>query len=746
MAVKLPEEEKFKFLACSDFTAGLNTLDDPCDIHNGASPYIENMDINKKGKLLSRYGYELVATIPGTTQPMRGSQAYYRTYDDNSAIDNESDINGINTLLYAIPGSISETATNKITFTPSSASKNRIFQIGVWIKGVGDATFGNIWVTLHDASNNLLGQKSILTSGITLNTMNYFQIEYTWTSGPLHFHVWANNFFSECVYGATITDAGSSYTSPPGITITGGAGSGAAAQCTISGGSVNSITITNPGTGYTSPPNMNFSGGGGVNAASTALLGLGATLTATFNDFSAGTYAEVYRTSGDYLVLHCGNGNAYYITATDPTPVLIGSWGDDIGKPMRGTTYLNYAIFGNGDSRQTVHKWDATTLSQLSSDPASIFGVFQKCLFTAGNPDAPSVVNYTDADTLNGLVTNTITFTVGDGWDVSALVPNADALQVFKTDTINAVNFSFDSNYNLTVPQQQPIINTFGGVWATGSAQAIYGYTFYMSKKGFEQYGPNPERVIANRPLPISIEIEPTWKLTNMAYDDAITAAFFDSKYMCAAPLNGAKTATDVFVYSDAIRRRFSKDNWTMYNDIPAAQFCLFRNSSKVDELYFVSSLEPKVFKFNKTFSDNGNGYMKLWTSKIFKFGERTNFYYIDVEGVMTLGATINIVVSTDGLQASDVITKANLITPAVGGAYVGDSYVGGAYPGGGFTGAGVPLYKFKKRFYLPQNINWGYNMFFQIYNSEDAQGWGMNRYVLAYKQDPDDPSYGRTV
>ena len=55
-----PQEAKTEYVECMDFTPGLNTLDDPIDLDKGASPYILNMDIAKKGKLISRFGYEKV--------------------------------------------------------------------------------------------------------------------------------------------------------------------------------------------------------------------------------------------------------------------------------------------------------------------------------------------------------------------------------------------------------------------------------------------------------------------------------------------------------------------------------------------------------------------------------------------------------------------------------------------------------------------------------------------------------------
>lgn len=53
-----------------------------------------------------------------------------------------------------------------------------------------------------------------------------------------------------------VTYGGNGYSTPPGVTISGGGGFGAAATANITGGSVTSITVNNPGSGYTSTPTV----------------------------------------------------------------------------------------------------------------------------------------------------------------------------------------------------------------------------------------------------------------------------------------------------------------------------------------------------------------------------------------------------------------------------------------------------------------------------------------------------------
>lgn len=91
---------------------------------------------------------------------------------------------------------------------------------------------------------------------------NYVKIQDTsitaWIGGP--------------VGGLRLTSGGAGYTSAPGVSITGGGGTGATAIAALAPTSVGTLALTNGGSGYTSAPAVAFSGGGGTGAAATATL------------------------------------------------------------------------------------------------------------------------------------------------------------------------------------------------------------------------------------------------------------------------------------------------------------------------------------------------------------------------------------------------------------------------------------------------------------------------------------------
>lgn len=78
------------------------------------------------------------------------------------------------------------------------------------------------------------------------------------------------------VHQVALGSGGTGYGIAPGISFSGGGGTGAAAIATVSGGVITAITVTNPGSGYTSVPTVIITpNGSGSGAVAEAVLGTG---------------------------------------------------------------------------------------------------------------------------------------------------------------------------------------------------------------------------------------------------------------------------------------------------------------------------------------------------------------------------------------------------------------------------------------------------------------------------------------
>lgn len=82
----------------------------------------------------------------------------------------------------------------------------------------------------------------------------------------------ADSVLANIVSSIDVTNEGNDdYTSQPSVTVIGGGGTGATASAVLSG-SVSNIEVTNGGTGYTSQPDVELVGGGGVAATASAVI------------------------------------------------------------------------------------------------------------------------------------------------------------------------------------------------------------------------------------------------------------------------------------------------------------------------------------------------------------------------------------------------------------------------------------------------------------------------------------------
>ena len=461
-------------------------------------------------------------------------------------------------------------------------------------------------------------------------------------------------------------------------------------------------------------------------------------------------YYRTYGTnSGDYLMLFHNTGVAWYVTNSSFTAVSIASFGTDNGI-VRGTVFNNLAIFGNGLAANTIKKWDGTasTLADLGGTPpdGDIFGTFGKRLFIAGVDTAPSTLYYSDLDDPEaGTSTNFQLVNVGDGQVITMLFDNNDALQIFKEDSMYAMNYTYDATFNISTPILLNTINNLGGSMATNSASSVYKYTYFLSNRGFESYGSSEGKISANTSLPLSLKISPIIDRINFNARDYISGVFFGNQYVCIAPLGTATVGSHVFVYDENIKRRYGIDNWVVWDHIPATQFVRFRDANKRDQLYFISHTDPKLYKFNETFSDAGVGYTRSWTSKTWSIGENTSWLYIDIEGAMTNPCTIYVDIEIDGssIVGDDSnglsITTTNFMLDS-SGVKIEDYYINKLYTAETIT---TPMYRFRKRVPFPLGVNVGSSMNFTIHNSADAQGWLVNNLEIVFEprnQSPVDP------
>lgn len=137
------------------------------------------------------------------------------------------------------------------------------------------------------------------------------------------------------VTAITIGAGGTGYTSAPTVTLSGGGGTGAKAEATVSGGVVTKITVTNPGSGYTTAPTVALAGGGGTGATATASVGVAANavvseLLGIANRLRAVIIADGPNTNDADAIAYRGDFGSKRVYVVDPKVLVLDEDGTTI--------------------------------------------------------------------------------------------------------------------------------------------------------------------------------------------------------------------------------------------------------------------------------------------------------------------------------------------------------------------------------------------------------------------------------
>lgn len=195
---------------------------------------------------------------------------------------------------------------------------------GVYNFQFGSAGTSNSQVTETIATTDgstLVYSKALSNTQIVPNSITVTDGTNSWsqvTGNPGATATATANTIAGFVIGATITEAGSGYTSAPTVTIS-GSGSGATATASISNGTVTGITITNAGTGYTSgatitiaPPVIPFRvdySNGTITATYSSAPQAGAAIVATYRHGTSGITGALSNNTEQWMEINVDGFN-----------------------------------------------------------------------------------------------------------------------------------------------------------------------------------------------------------------------------------------------------------------------------------------------------------------------------------------------------------------------------------------------------------------------------------------------------
>ena len=434
-----------------------------------------------------------------------------------------------------------------------------------------------------------------------------------------------------------------------------------------------------------------------------------------------------------HLLIITHGDKHYYITPDDSTWVEVGDYGTEANY-VGGTVYKcsdgsRYSILGNDIAANTMQKYDYDhAMQNVGGTPPDsyIMETFMGRLWAASG----STLYYTNVDDEDDWAGGG---TIGFNDIITGLKKDGSRLTVFTKSYHQGVTFTFDSDYNISVPGKE-INEREPGCLAHKSVRAVYSDIYYWSDIGVMSLGSERNYVDQALPRPQSLStlIDPSLEYTNKAYRKDACSLFYQQQYYLSVPYGTDNFNSRTFVYNR------NRKAWTLRTGIYPTDWSLFRDSNYKNEVYFTDYFASRLLKFNDSYSYAGSGYTRKWTSKKFVMGDANRmkkWKWIDITGSIDEATEIRVRIQVDNNYKEYKIDRTELEVDAFG-EYIGDNFLGDAYLGGA-EAEDSRFKRFRSRLQFPKDLTEGFDMQITIYNSAEEQPWKIDYIGIEYDMLP---------
>ena len=317
----------------------------------------------------------------------------------------------------------------------------------------------------------------------------------------------------------TLGVGGAGYATAPGVSFSGGGGTGATATATISGGKVTGFTMVLNGTGYTSPPTVTVvaPAGSGVTALTIVNQGAGYVTAPTLVISGTITGATATATITD--------GKVTAVTITNPghtaTSAVVTA-----SKPSTLTEITSNSIVGS------IKKSSASG----ANVPAGREGLyFQNRLLLLYGPDYLAVSDVLDPLHYSPIL-NEFKLNTGANDAVVALYPfNATTLIIFKERSILAVENLYG---DLSTTRLTEVTREFGCV-SQASIASTGSDIVFLSQRGVISLKQTEFGISQSVVLPLSDPIQDVIEEIDQAYWEKSCGAYYNNRYILSVPVEG---------------------------------------------------------------------------------------------------------------------------------------------------------------------------------------------------------------
>ncbi len=317
-----------------------------------------------------------------------------------------------------------------------------------------------------------------------------------------------------------------------------------------------------------------------------------------------------------------------------------------------------------------------------------------------------------------------------DGQDVTGFVQNNE-LVIQKEKARHRWDSFYEENSGNFALRELGVDRSSGGV-NHETILSIDGDVVSLVGKGksIEGFGLDGTSQGNARPKQYATNINPI--LDNLNWQKSIIAKsrgiFHNRKAFFSAPYQSSQFNNILLVGDWDTPTKNYQPSWTTWGK-GIGSMAVFRDSNGEDQLYLGDATEPKIYRYNpNVYSDNGNGYRRVWKSKKFSLNRQSDYdngQHVLIEGYIRLNTEFTLTVITDGTSQSWKIDKNQLINGDGGGGLIGDNHIGDEFIGG--NGVASDKFRYQAIAFLPNSQRYIKNIEIQIENNGAGQFWSLD-------------------
>ncbi len=380
-------------------------------------------------------------------------------------------------------------------------------------------------------------------------------------------------------------------------------------------------------------------------------------------------------------------------------------------KTETGGEYKNGTAFTSNDSGATWSAYGDSIYFLLYRDTSAQVGSIKEEVLKGGTictpflghlfvaKDATWYYSGIEDETSWGSASTGDAGAIGVDDTITGCLVEGDRLISFIRSDNQGIKFNMDDNDKLIIPYKD-YLRKYGCI-APKSVQAVGSNAVYLSEMGVVSLGVEErfDSMGLPRPLSVSEDIDPYLDVINRKYTDKVVAKYLekDRKYWLCVPTGKSVSNDGVFVYD--VKRKV----WHTRSGFNPGAIETFRNEDGVQETFFGNANSGEIYKFNDSYNYDGDGYKRMWKSKIFTFGHGTRMKQINhirFAGAMSYNTEFYITLKMDGTKRKYKVDSSFILGESFSD-YIGDNIRGDAWKGGE-----SPEDSQFKRFYAPLDIS----------------------------------------